>query len=358
MWIIQLSWYLGSLAAVIATVLSMLPHKVWWMRIWDFPRIQILLLGLVMLACGVFVAPDQQAMRTIWLVTFGLLILSVIQQIRWAVRMTPLARVEVPSADDSGVGTLRVIASNVDYTNAGRHAAMRSLVSHEPDLLALVEVDQHWASVLEGADEAEENGEGENDRFPHRLSELISDGRGMALLSRVPLHDATIRHLVLDDRPSIWATIKGSDVEGSLASDDQLIGICVLHPPPPGLEKQDKDERMSSKPRDIELQVAAQMIADSPIEHWIMIGDFNDVGWSRTTEHAKATGGLLDPRIGRGFFNTFPARRPLLRYPIDHVLVTRALRVARLERLNDIGSDHLPLLADLRVQMTEASAEK
>ena len=39
----------------------------------------------------------------------------------------------------------------------------------------------------------------------------------------------------------------------------------------------------------------------------------------------------------------------MLRYPIDHVLVTRALPVARLERLEDIGSDHLPLLADLQV---------
>ncbi len=344
MWMMQLIWYLGSLAVVLATALSMLPYPIWWMRIWDFPRIQILVFGLIMLGCVVLARPQEQPMRALWFTSVVLLSLSLIQQTRWAIRMTSLARVEVASAANTGAVTLRIVASNVDYTNTDRDAAIQKLANHEPDLLALVEVDQPWESVLDS----------QSERFPYRMSELTSDGRGIALLSRVPLHDAQVRHLALDDRPSIWATVRRSDSADSsgqrpLSTSDTIIGICVLHPPPPGLKKQAQDERVSSKPRDIELQIAAQMIADSPITDWIMIGDFNDVGWSRTTEQAKITGGLLDPRIGRGFYNTFPANRPLLRYPIDHVLVTSALRVARLERLEDIGSDHLPLLAELQI---------
>tara|TARA_R100000687_G_scaffold77331_1_gene69801 strand:+ start:19 stop:207 length:189 start_codon:yes stop_codon:yes gene_type:complete len=48
-------------------------------------------------------------------------------------------------------------------------------------------------------------------------------------------------------------------------------------------------------------------------------------------------------------FSTFPASLPLLRYPIDHVLVSNAFRLVGLQRLEDIGSDHLPLLADLEL---------
>ena len=59
-------------------------------------------------------------------------------------------------------------------------------------------------------------------------------------------------------------------------------------------------------------------------------------------------GGLLDPRVGRGPYVTFPTWLPEpLRVPIDHVLFTPEFRLLALKRLQDIGSDHLPLFAAL-----------
>lgn len=323
-------------------MLSMLRHSVWWVRIWDFPRIQILILGVLMLVIGAWLGIQAVVLHPLWIVTSILLVLATLQQSRWAIRMTPLVKPEVESAASQSDDRIRIIASNVDYTNTNRNSAMTLFAELHPDLLALVEVDEDWESEIASQEEG----------FPHCVSELNADGRGMALLSRIPLHDAEVKYLVLDDRPSIWAQLRISDVRNESASaqvaeDDSMIGVCVLHPPPPGLMKRSKDERVSSKPRDVELAVAARMIQKSAIKHWIMIGDFNDVGWSHTTEEAKSIGRVLDPRIGRGFFNTFPARKPLLRYPIDHVLVSDSFRVSRLSCLEDIGSDHLPLLADL-----------
>jgi endonuclease/exonuclease/phosphatase (EEP) superfamily protein YafD len=57
--------------------------------------------------------------------------------------------------------------------------------------------------------------------------------------------------------------------------------------------------------------------------------------------------GLLDPRIGRGFYNTHPTYLPFLRAPVDHVFHSHEFRLVTLERLPDMGSDHFPILIEL-----------
>ena len=56
---------------------------------------------------------------------------------------------------------------------------------------------------------------------------------------------------------------------------------------------------------------------------------------------------MLDPRVGRGFYNTFDARRWYLRYPLDHVFHTRDFRLVELRILPFIGSDHFPVFVRL-----------
>jgi len=89
----------------------------------------------------------------------------------------------------------------------------------------------------------------------------------------------------------------------------------------------------------------------------IVTGDLNDVAWSATTSWMQKTGGLLDPRVGRGLFSTFHAKIPLLRWPLDHVFHTAHFKLVCLERLPDIGSDHFPVFARLSLN-PEAVAEQ
>ena len=55
----------------------------------------------------------------------------------------------------------------------------------------------------------------------------------------------------------------------------------------------------------------------------------------------------LDPRIGRGFFNSYNANTPLLRYPLDHVFHSDHFRLVELKRCEKVGSDHFPMLIEL-----------
>src|SRR5690606_6904740 len=71
------------------------------------------------------------------------------------------------------------------------------------------------------------------------------------------------------------------------------------------------------------------------------------VAWSETTRLFQKISRLLDPRIGRGRFNTYHANHWWLRWPLDHVFLSDHFRLRRLEVQPPIGSDHFPILVDL-----------
>jgi endonuclease/exonuclease/phosphatase (EEP) superfamily protein YafD len=153
----------------------------------------------------------------------------------------------------------------------------------------------------------------------------------MVLLSRLELVNPEVRHQVQADVPSIHCGVR-------LKSGD-VINLHCLHPrPPEPLDNQD------SGPRDAELVLVGRAIGDDPADPpTIVTGDLNDVAWSHTTRLFLRLSGLLDPRIGRGFFNSYDAKNPLFRFPLDHFFHSNDFRLIDLRRLDYVGSDHFPM---------------
>jgi hypothetical protein len=71
------------------------------------------------------------------------------------------------------------------------------------------------------------------------------------------------------------------------------------------------------------------------------------VAWSRTNYLFQRISGLLDPRIGRGFYNSFHAVYFFLRFPLDHFFHSTHFRLIELRRLAYFGSDHFPMFIRL-----------
>lgn len=332
----MLAWLILGLA-VLLSVVTALPwvRSGWWVvRVCDFPRVQfgmVCLLGVV--AVGFLMVVGYRSVPMA--VALGLFGACTIVQAVYVVPFLPIWPDTVPGATQSaGDERVRVLISNLDYENEQREEVARWLGGYDLDLLVLVEVDDEWMAALGDVRE----------RYEHRLEAVRPEGLGIVLWSKMELSDATVEHLVSDDRPSLRAMIH--------LPNGWRFAINAVHPTPPGLEGDDGD-RQDSRKRDAELILLAKRIADEPRTARLVVGDLNDAAWSHTTRLFLRLSGMMDPRRGRGLFSTYPASRPLLRFPIDHVFVSDGFRVRDLRRETAPGSDHLAMFADLELTETE-----
>ncbi|GLC27101.1 endonuclease/exonuclease/phosphatase family protein [Roseisolibacter agri] len=322
---------LGAVA-VGATALSLVRAKYWWVRVWDFPRVQLFVaalasLGLWAMTGGVEFLPDQGVQGALGavLVVQGAAI--------W--RYTRLAPREVQHArHPEPARALSLVESNVLQTNRESDRLIGVVRAVDPDVMLFVETDHWWQERLDAAFAGS---------HPHALRCALENTYGMLLYSRLPLEDARIEFLLKPDIPSMQATVR-------LRGGEPLWLNCV-HPRPPAPGESDE-----SLERDAELLLVGKRVRDARLPV-IVLGDLNDVAWSRTTRLFQKTSRLLDPRKGRGFYSTFHARYPGLRWPLDHVFFSDRLRLVRIARLGYVGSDHFPVHLVLDLE-PEAAAEQ
>lgn len=83
-------------------------------------------------------------------------------------------------------------------------------------------------------------------------------------------------------------------------------------------------------------------------EHLIVHGDLNDVAWGKYPKMLKKKLNLRDPRIGRGFYPTFPTGFPL-KIPLDQFYISPKIELVNFTLLRDIGSDHFPVCAEIQI---------
>ncbi|MEX2642396.1 MAG: endonuclease/exonuclease/phosphatase family protein [Acetobacterales bacterium] len=318
-----------TLLLVLVTLAPLSSSKQWWIRGCEFPRLQFAALALFLaVASTTTIGIDGRFAQGLAAVALACLA----WQASWIVPYTRLWPTEVPAVrggtdggGDGGTdgGRLRLLVSNVLMDNR-RADLLRALVAeHRPDILLTLESNHWWEAQMAPVEE----------EMPHCVKHALDNTYGMHLYSRLPLEDCEVRYLVNREVPSIRAT-------AVLPSGIRVQFHC-LHPEPPAPQ-----ENTESADRDRELLITARAVKECG-EPVVVIGDLNDVAWSWTTRRFRKVSGLRDPRRGRGMFNSFHARYPFLRWPLDHVFHSSHFALVRMLRLPSIGSDHFPILAEL-----------
>jgi endonuclease/exonuclease/phosphatase (EEP) superfamily protein YafD len=317
---------------IIATALPILRASAWWVRIFDFPRVQILLLSAAVIALHLlFLRPFRPAA-----VLFLLLVTASLVFQSWQIYpYTIFAGKQVQNASrETAATTLRLLVANVLMSNRNDVAFRQLVAQEEPDLLLVVEPDRWWEERLRPL----------QTDFPHSLHYPLDNTYGMLLYSRLPITEQQVHFLVKDDIPSFKVQIQ--------LPSGELVDLWGLHPEPPTPQ-----ESESSAPRDAELLLVGKAVRE--LQHPVIVaGDLNDVAWSRTTRLFQRVSGLLDPRIGRGRYSTFHARYPFLRWPLDHVFHSDHFRLIELRVLPGFGSDHFPILAVLSLEPEQRQGQE
>jgi endonuclease/exonuclease/phosphatase (EEP) superfamily protein YafD len=314
--------FVSILFLALTTLASFVRSERWWVRIWDFPRLQLAVLGLL-LAVGHL---RYVGLESGWLgvLTFVVLVACIGYQAQEIIRYTPLAKKQARGVDEGKPGsTIRLLMTNVLMSNRHADRLLQVIRDMDPDVIIAVETNGRWEEGLRDLERT----------HPYTVKEPRDNTYGMLVYSRFELVDPKLEHLVQDDIPSVHA--------GVLLPSGNLIELHGLHPRPPA-----PTEAEDSEPRDVELIVVGKAVRASALPG-IVAGDLNDVAWSHTTRLFQRISGLLDPRVGRGLFNTFHSSLPFLRFPLDHIFHDPAFRVVRMKRLPRVGSDHFPVFAEL-----------
>lgn len=326
-WAIRLAGFF----LVSVTLLPELRTGKGYVRWWDFPRLQVMLLLLAWLVAIVTTGMVNgfTIELCLWLAVGAL---ATIWQVGFLLPFCRLSRCEVDqTTETSGGDRIRIMVANVDYEN--QHSQIdqvgQLLGQRRAEVLLIVEYDQKWAARLQNL----------RRQYMHHFEEVRGEGLGMAIWSNLRIESAEKKYIISQRRVSLWLKLE--------TQSGRLTNFVAVHPTPPGLEDSTGDRRRDSSVRDAELISIAKTIASRKNEHWLVAGDFNDVAWSHTMRLFKRLAGLRDPRVGRVFMGTYIADYPPCRCPIDHVYVSQGFTVGALQRMRIDGSDHFAIIADI-----------
>ncbi len=303
---------------------SLIPRDEWWFRGADFPRLQILALGVIAFFLLIFWQSEWDLKREI---IFILLIVALAYQLKMVLPYTFLWKKQVAQVRLEQLDAKRqisVIVSNVLTPNDQYHLLIEQIEKHQPDIVLTLETDQTWQNELSSIEKD----------YPYRVPVPLDNLYGMHLYSKLKLLDTEVKFILSDEIPSIHTTV--------ILDSGQPVQLYCLHPKPPS-----PTEAKDSTLRDAELLIVGDQIEDLD-ESCIVMGDLNDVAWSRTTRLFQRISGLLDPRVGRKYVNTFHADYKLLRWSLDHLFHSTDFALVHMERLPHVGSDHFPIYVVLQ----------
>jgi len=317
----QQTLYYLSIMVIIFTLVPLIRHDFWIFRVFEYPRLQKLILNFVLIVLNLFFLPGD----TFEIVVFLLLVANLAYLIYQIFPFTILGRKQIVTAKKPvGQNNIALLIANVYQYNKASDSYLKLIQKCNPDVILLVETNKWWQDQIDVI----------GNRYPYQLKMPLANTYGMIFYSRLELRNGSINFLVEDDIPSIQVDVK--------LNSGQWIRLYGLHPQPPVPQ-----ENPRSTERDKEILMIAE-VAKTCTLPVIVMGDLNDVAWSYTTELFSKVSGLLDPRRGRGFFNSFNAKYFFLRFPLDHIFCSTDFALSGMERMNSCGSDHFPMCINLQ----------
>ncbi|MBN3583225.1 endonuclease/exonuclease/phosphatase family protein [Algoriphagus aestuarii] len=310
---------------IFATFFPLVKLDYWWVRIFDYPRLQKLVIILLLVSLWVWNVQNQPTITSsIWIVS---LVFCSIYLTGKVVPFTPLGKKMIETVPFEEARGIHLLVGNVYQYNKNYQLAVSLVKKTNPDVIFLVETDKAWE---EGMSSIEKD-------YPFCIKIPLDNTYGLLFYSKLEIVKKEINYLIDKEIPSLELDLK--------LRNGELITVYAIHPTPPV-----PGENSESTERDAEILIVGKKSKENK-RPTLVIGDLNDVAWSYTTELFLKISEMADPRRGRGLFNTFHAKVPLFRWPLDHIFLSKHFGLASMKVENGIGSDHFPI--SMKAVLTE-----
>jgi endonuclease/exonuclease/phosphatase (EEP) superfamily protein YafD len=311
------------------TFLPLIKSPKWFIRVWDYPRFQLFGILAVLILCSVLFMELNRWEN----ISALILLVATLIYLGWIVfPYTIFAQKMVVDANKKSDSEISLLTSNVYQHNRNYQKTLELISQIKPDVFLLLETDRNWMESMQSIKKD----------YPFFIEIPKENTYGMLFYSKIPVEKHEINYLIDEEIPSIIVDVN---------VDGEIVRLYGIHPTPPVPQ-----ENPESTERDAEILIVGKKSKnfDGPS---IVFGDLNDVAWSHTTRLFLRISGMLDPRIGRGMFNTFHAKYWFFRWPLDHFFVSSHFRLLDLKVEKSIGSDHFPISIKLVISHEDKEKE-
>jgi endonuclease/exonuclease/phosphatase (EEP) superfamily protein YafD len=241
--------------------------------------------------------------------------------VAWPVLLSHLPTKASAHGAAQSLPSFKVVTLNAWFRNENVERIARYLATSEADVIVIQEFDSRRMRELMAL----------LPDYPHSALDAAQDRHGAAILSRWPIESSQPLSLSTGARHAQWARVRWHST---------AVEVVGVHLPWP------LGARVSAQ-RNQELYALAQWMRTrtGPL---VVAGDFNLSPWSphfvAALEQAQAQDAFASQRPLR----TWPTRFAPLGIRIDHCWTSQDWHVAQAIRGPDVGSDHYPLLVELR----------
>lgn len=216
---------------------------------------------------------------------------------------------------------MSILSANINSQNENKKDFLQYAQSIKPDVIVVQEMNSEWDKVLSPLKED----------YPFHHIELREDNFGIGVFTKIKPQEMKTVYLRRGIVPSIHV---------QWMMNEKPLTLLATHPVPPVNTKY-----FTTRNNQFEDIIDDYTNLNGS---FILAGDLNTTSWTYWFEQLIQRLNLKDSREGFGLQQSWPAPLRFIGITIDHVLVSRNIKVLNRRLGQDIGSDHLPVIIELK----------
>ncbi len=243
-----------------------------------------------------------------------------------AANVLPLAPYAVGASRAAGSSSpvqLRVLTLNLHDKGTAPDAFRRLIEKEAPDVILLTEVPDDESPLLAHLSAA----------YPHRTPNVQGEPYDVVLLSKWKIQNWSKDRRAASYLPVLTTLLCDPALETRCLT---VVGLHAARP----MSRAGRRQRA-------QLDLVVESVRSAPTGNAVVMGDLNLTPWSAAFRNFLDAAGLQIHPQERGLTATWLSRVPLFGLMIDHVLAGPDVRIIQTHVGDDVGSDHLPVIAHL-----------